>query len=264
MKLRPYIQRVRLGILITGLIILIPFFIQGCVSPLNTQPVETENMQSTPTATPESTSTPTRLPISSENTMLEYFPHQSGDTWIYTFTANCGPNNGSQEGEYKRIIQDAIHSDSIIILKVLEQSKVDVWSCLMDDIESWWIIDEDAVFWASNEAEAQEIADMLLNAAEENPFAPEFQLPFGEGAYWALFPGIDVETTTFWRWNAHEESVVSVPAGEFTGCYRMSYQTNPDITLRWVCPGQGLVAEEYIHGAYYFRSELVQFKSGEN
>ena len=40
---------------------------------------------------------------------------------------------------------------------------------------------------------------------------------------------------------------VTVPAGVFKNCFKIVYETCPDTSIEWYCPGTGIVKKEYHH-----------------
>jgi hypothetical protein len=40
---------------------------------------------------------------------------------------------------------------------------------------------------------------------------------------------------------------VVVPAGVFKNCFKIVYETCPDTSIEWYCPGTGIVKKEYHH-----------------
>lgn len=55
---------------------------------------------------------------------------------------------------------------------------------------------------------------------------------------------------------------VSVPAGIFVNCFKVVYETLPDTSIDWYCPGIGIVKSDYDHHGTITitKSELVKIE----
>ncbi len=86
----------------------------------------------------------------------------------------------------------------------------------------------------------------------------DYILPLRVGRGWGREDGLPREGPhdTRWEWFVAGRQTISVPAGTFEGCFRLIYETNPDDTQRWICPGVGLVAEEYTHHGTLMHSRI--------
>lgn len=93
--------------------------------------------------------------------------------------------------------------------------------------------------------------------------APTFEGPFEVGDIWRWDPHRPINKEYIdYQWYVLEKVDISVPAGNFENCYRIVLSTLPDNTVKWVCPGVGLVAEEYHHvgSTHDYRIELANFE----
>ena len=140
----------------------------------------------------------------------------------------------------------------------------------------WIVADATRLYRVCSREEAYAIAGDILNEDEQGPtertLAPTFEIPLEVGHIWRWDPYRPVDEQYMdYQWYVHDKVDVSVPAGNFTGCYRIVLSTLPDTTIKSVCPGLGLVAEEYQHGGstHEYRIELskivheLEVKSGD-
>jgi hypothetical protein len=81
----------------------------------------------------------------------------------------------------------------------------------------------------------------------------EYILPLRVGRGWGQEPK---RRDTCYGWYIAGQKTVSVPAGTFKNCFRLIYNTLPDDLQRWICPGTGLVAEEYTHHGTQMHSRI--------
>ncbi len=136
------------------------------------------------------------------------------------------------------------------------------------DADFWYVADKTRLFLACSRDEANDIATRLVHTSDgQVPIdrLPLYVLPFRVGNVWPAFPGQPVsKEDPAYQWHVEAQLEVRVPAGTFTDRFRILLYTNPDETIRWVCPSVGLVAEEYHHhGAIAdYRAELALYRIG--
>jgi hypothetical protein len=129
--------------------------------------------------------------------------------------------------------------------------------------EFWYVFSHGQVFIRCSQTDATSLIEELSNSASDPSEGPdvEYLLPLRDGQAWGRDSDRD---DTKYEWFVTSEEKVKVPAGPFDACYRIVYQTLPDTTARWICPGVGLVAYEYTHHGtiMHERVELIKTPTG--
>jgi hypothetical protein len=203
----------------------------------------------------------------------EFFPLYIGSTWRYNFgTIVWAIGEKAAIGEFvERVVMTKQLTNGVRIVGVEQTGEERLKDCGYHDMESglpnvWLVVDQNRLYRVCSEEDARRIADYLvLNARQQaTPIpdlpTPDYIVPFQLGNKWPdITPRRD---DTYYAWFVGEKVDVTVPAGEFKDCYRIEYFTLPSETIRWVCPGIGLVAAQYSHHGTRddYRLELAKFE----
>jgi hypothetical protein len=209
------------------------------------------------------------------NTTKDVFPEFLGYVWTYNVSrVTESPDNESEQykiGQFtKRIasIETGI-SDYARIIAVDQSGENYMSECsatlTSGDLDIWYVVDDTRFYVACSKEEAYQIAVDLRNENQNGPterlLTPEYVIPFKVGNLWTWDPTLPPRDDTNYQWYVQAKVDVTVPAGEFHECFRIVLGTLGSTTIRWVCPGVGLVAAEYHHyGAINdYRAELISY-----
>lgn len=233
------------------------------VPPTDVPPTEIPPTQVPPTEHLTQPSPPTEDPFAGEFSSRD-FHLAVGDERIYKFGSASEIEGGvvEQLGEVtERVV--ALEGESNALMEVfrVERSGDAVGldcngQAAPGEVQMlWYIRDETRLFTACNQDEKAVIVDALLReqlmfAANDQAelSAPSYVFPIAIDAKWNYWIDIPVEETGRYGW--HVETAIeqqSTFAGSFANCYQISLRTNPDITMRTVCKGVGMVAWFYRH-----------------
>lgn len=224
---------------------------------------------------PDSESTGLNTENQSFKTTKNVFPEFLGYTWTYNVSRVSGLINDESRqyeiGQFTRRIAsiETGINDYVRIIAVDQSGENFLSQCATTlasgDLDIWYVIDNHRFYTACSKNEAYEIAMDLRNEVEEGPterlLTPDYVLPFEVGNLWAWDPSLPPREDTNYQWHIQAKVDVDVAAGRFEECYRIVLSTLGSSTIKWVCPGIGLVAEEYHHyGAVDdYRAELVSY-----
>jgi len=207
--------------------------------------------------------------------ILTYFPLYEGTSWTYSYVSQT-----ASELETRLVTETVTAVPTSISGRVhLAEIAVSGRSVLdycgenyVEDVGSsyWMVSDQSRAFVVCSRRDAYFLASDLARGrnrgtAEVRGDLPEYVFPLQEGEIWQEFTGDPVSLDDpSYQWHVGAKLGVRVPAGTFTDCYRIELFTLPDETMKWVCPGVGLVAVEYSHhGALWeYRAELVSYTVG--
>ena len=198
--------------------------------------------------------------------LMDFFPMHIGAQWTYQYSQFTEPASASEDDANPRLGQftqtvavlDTGLSDRIKVVGLKVSGENFLNFCIQEgnqpysgDLETWLVIDSSSLYRACSRQEAYAIARERLSAPDKFALSsgalPMFQAPFEVGKVWPAFPDLPPRDDTAYQWLVESQVDVTLPAGEFKDCYRILLRTMPDTTVRWVCPGVGLVAEEYHH-----------------
>lgn len=209
-------------------------------------------------------------------TIYDLFPSSLGSKWEYT-TGHLteGPlENGkettiSETGHYSETVISVITglSDRVRIVVIHTEGENYQTECAhfestSGESDSWYVMDESRLFITCSHESANAIAGDLVHEKDTDRKLPDFVAPLNVGVRWARFENLDLERQdNSYVWYVESVVDVEVPAGKFENCYRILLYTNPDETIRYVCPGIGLVSSLYSHhGAVNdYSAELTEF-----
>jgi hypothetical protein len=128
------------------------------------------------------------------------------------------------------------------------------------EISIWYIMNDKQLFIACSKEEVNAIANDLVRKGVTEIKFPSYIAPLNIGDKWPVFTENDLNREdNAYVWFVESIVPVTVPYGSFENCYRIVLFTNPDTTVRYVCPGIGLVASHYTHHGTVrdFTSELA-------
>jgi hypothetical protein len=224
------------------------------------------------TETPTTMNSPTPPPATDvpQQEIKDLFPFYLRSTWTFNFSMLSIDPSMPTSGTFSTqvLMIESGQYDKVRIIQVEQKGHGYVNDCSRSSWESggsttWYVADQYRLYHACSSSEATSIA-LDLNASEEPETlpAPDLVTPLHVGQYWAAFPDTLPTVAPDYHWYVQSQGRVSVPAGEFMDCYRITLHTLPDTTIRWVCPGMGLVATEYHHrtNGTSYRAELIDLK----
>jgi hypothetical protein len=214
----------------------------------------------------------------SNDLILSTFPYFVGNTWEYSFgiltngTAER-PEQVNETGKYtaKIVNVETFYGGRgrVFYVEVSPPAANYVGFVFnapcgsKDDSKITYMIltDGKSIYEECDRSKLVEIADKLFSDTENPPPGAVYMLPLMEGAHWPYYSDIPSQDDTFWNWYVEPALDISVPAGTFKDCHKISFRTNPDVTTHFVCAGVGLVASEYHHfgSIVDYRSELISY-----
>jgi len=214
------------------------------------------------------------------NDLTEIFPIYVSSTWTYNYSHFIEPTNAinppsnPEFGQFTITVAviDSGLSDKVKVIGMKVSGEKYFNKCFNEgqelytgDLQTWYVLDSESLYIACTREEAYTIA----NARIANPdtfvisktVLPMFKAPIEVGKVWPAFADIPPSDDTNYQWYIESHVDVNLPAGEFKDCFRIILNTLGDSEIRWVCPGIGLVAEEYHHrGAINdYRYELQNY-----
>jgi len=189
-----------------------------------------------------------------------FFPFQPGARWTYSFQQSIEgvvPNVDKIAGSWSDTVSAVERmSSSLQMVAITRRGTLpqDFGDCQASAatpgiVDFWYIVQPTRVFVRCTEADARSLAATLTvspAAPISSDDGPEYVLPFRIGAYWDNDPAV-VRQDGMYQWNVIAQGSVQVPAGHFNSCFETSYNTMPDDEERWVCPGVGMVEQDYDH-----------------
>lgn len=198
--------------------------------------------------------------------LMDFFPMHIGSQWTYQYSQFTEPTSANEGGANPQLGQftqtvavvDTGLSDRIMVVGLKTTGENFLNFCIPDgnqpysgDLETWLVIDSSSLYQVCSRQEAYAIATARLSDPDDFALSsgalPMFQSPLEVGRLWPAFPGLPPREDTDYQWLVESQVDVDLPAGEFKNCYRILLNTLPDTLVRWVCPGTGLVAEQYHH-----------------
>lgn len=192
--------------------------------------------------------------------VARFFPFEPGARWTYHFEQSIEgivPKVDKVAGSWSDTVS-TVHllSPSLRIVEISRTGTLpqDFGDCPASaatpgTVQFWYIVQRTRIFVRCTEADARSLAATLTASPDAPIFSddgPEYVLPFRAGAFWDNDPAVRRDDTMY-RWNVIASGSITVPAGRFNGCFETSYETMPDDEERWVCPGVGLVEQDYDH-----------------
>lgn len=216
---------------------------------------------------------------SSPDRITDVFPFYVGGTWVYNFgilseAIDTGsPRIGQVIGSYTErvVIIETGFANSIRIIGVEQTGENFLSTCssqalVSGDLTLWYVADSHRLYTECSRADAFATAMNLRLEGDRGttPISemPEYVVPFEVGNLWPAFPDPSPRDDTAYQWHVEALVEVNVPADRFVDCYRIVLFTLPDSSVRWVCPGVGLVAQEYHHhgSVVDYRAELTSYE----
>lgn len=219
------------------------------------------------------------VPDETKNSFFATFPYYVGNQWNYTYSIST-PDTSVPANPIEKIgtfsekvtMVTTGYQDSVRIFTIEQQGEAITPECFglgsLPDAQKYWVVaNDEQVFVTCDETKASKLAMelRLLIDPRHTPTpelsAPTYLLPLEAGKLWPMYPGLPPRDDTAYQWHVDSRLDVSVPAGNFTGCYRILLFTGPDDSVRYICPGIGLVAAEYHHKGMpvNYRFELASY-----
>ena len=206
------------------------------------------------------------------------FPFRIGATWVYSTgkltTSGSSPDVKvlTELGRYSETVTaiDSALSPQVTLVGISRQGDApDMAPCsgsrsdIPGDPDFWYVSDSHGIAYACSRTEAVDLASDLIMRSDGNNMLYDYQLPLAIGSTWEAYPDIPPREGTLYQWHVESKGDAKVPAGRFSGCFKLMYEALPDHEIRWICPGIGLVAQESNHHGTIeqSRSELVSFNA---
>jgi len=204
-------------------------------------------------------------------TLFDYFPIFIGSSWTYNVS-------NLSEVEDPEMDPFGTYTDTIVTVETGPGDKFQVVGIKTDgenplrfcekqpgspaiSPDAYYAINKEQLYVVCTLDEAYKVANEVLAAPETiipaSGQTPDYVFPFEVGNTWQWDDSSD-------KWYVESIVDVTTPAGHFTDCYRIVLFTLPDTSIRWVCPGVGLVAAEYHHHGSMreIRAELASYQIG--
>ncbi|MBT3315824.1 MAG: hypothetical protein HN390_14550 [Anaerolineae bacterium] len=217
--------------------------------------------------------------------VTEYFPLFSGTSRTYTVTGKTFAD--VVDGEIPPV--NSTYTETVVMVtsgtnEDIHIYKVEQTGGIIYDLdctgfetrtapaEKWYVTDPSRVYVACTQDELGEIIDELMYQTRApgyphpnyDEITPILEFPLEVENIWPAFPGQALlEDSVSYARYVEEKLDYSVPAGQFTSCYRIVVYTSSGTSIRYFCDGIGPVAMEYHHygSPVDFRVELKEFSS---
>jgi hypothetical protein len=191
------------------------------------------------------------------------FAFRIGASWTYNYgelvaTGTERPPVASRTGSYTETVvsEDGLYAPNVAIVGFRRTGRVPIYApCpntntdlrhLNGDADFWWVADDHLGFYVCDRNAARALAAGLDGGhVDDSKLTPDYRFPLRAGESWG-YVGVR-RHDNYYRWYVERRLDYQVPAGSFSGCYKLLFYTNPDQQIRWVCPHVGLVAIEYRH-----------------
>ena len=208
------------------------------------------------------------LSIPPEEMPLFFFPTTPGSSWTFSYveqleswhdnTMSIDTESGTfsvQIVMYQTGLSDRVHmvgyenSRENFLAPCYPNSNANF------DVDYWYIFDEKDVYVSCDRIDMNKLATDLVRNESPNR-EPEYSFPFIVGKEWP--------DDTGYSWRVDAQVSIEVPAGKFSGCYRIVLWTGPDEIIKWICPDVGLVTMQYSHhgSVHDYRAELTDYNIG--
>jgi hypothetical protein len=177
----------------------------------------------TPTVTPKQTPAlpPSPTPVPPE-LILADFPLSQGATWYYTAEISYQNPLVTWSGRYiLSVIDEETTPDGRIIFTLQDELEPTPPQGVWRQPQTYeYIISGDGIFRGETKIFQWPLSDMLM---------------------WETMPGTNQGIV------ARYIGDVDTPYGMLTGCYNLTFTTNPDTSIKTFCPGVGYVEHSYNH-----------------
>lgn len=209
--------------------------------------------------------------------VMEYFPLFVGSTRTYT-VGNSTPKTDGTEGliEYistyteKVIFVESGAYEKVRIYKVEQTGEIydldcTTWETRQGTVNKWYITFDNKLYVACSEdgkvAILQSLYEELSSPDTANKITPKIIFPLEEENSWGAIT--EPREDDMYKYYVETKTSLSMPAGNFTNCYKIVFYTLGDSSIRYVCPGVGDVALEYHHygNPINYRVELQSYSN---
>ena len=217
-----------------------------------------------------------KTPVPKLDLFTETFPFFVGQRWAYSFAIET-ETGGTEILSFTETVDMVTTGadEAVRIYRVQQEGDIlDMycggWSLKPGSSTIWYITDDERVYIACTDDEANDIAIALF--AEQPDFennnllnTPDYMLPLAEEKIWPAFVDLPAREDKMYQWYTANQTVLQVPAGNYEGCYQVVLMTLPDSSTRYICPGIGLAAAEYRHhgSMVNYRLELTSVSMGD-
>jgi len=221
-----------------------------------------------------------QTPTINMNNLLDIYPLFVGATWTYNYSQFIEPANtinlpnNPEFGQFTItvVVIDSGFSDRVKIvgMKVSGENYFNICfnegrDLFAGDLQTWYVLDSKSMYVTCTREQVYMIAKERManpdNVVISDTVFPMLVTPLEVGKLWPAFADIPPRDDTFYQWYVESKVDISLPAGKFKDCFRILLNTLGDSLVRWICPGIGMVAEEYHHrGAINdYRYELQNY-----
>jgi hypothetical protein len=197
-----------------------------------------------------------------------FFPFQVGSVWNYKVSTETEDKSGIHKtrGEYSDTVVaiDRTFGPAVQLVEIEEKGTAPDYAFCRDaarPLKWWYVVSNHQVFSRCGQKDAEDLASSLKTSSATGIVdGLEYVFPFHEGAVWGADPADEVRNDGMYQWMVAGKTDVKIPSGKFKGCYDVLFRTLPDHEERWICPGVGLVSQEYEHHGTE-NSYLIQLRS---
>lgn len=242
----------RLGLALVALVLVVA----GCAGPSPTatptpQPPATPYAAPSPSSPePALTDTPAaRSNPSGADTPADVWPLHIGATWIYSATLEYSPDGRNTIRLEGTITRTIVSQDTV--------QDVPVWSMVTEGFpldrpettQSGLVTLRNRVYALPEGLDAAAVLTQAGSGFESNIL---IDLPLTVGKKWGE-PQQLARGDNAYVWRVDAQEPVTTSLGVLSGCFRLVYETNPDTTTMWFCPGVGFARSEYEHHGSPYR-----------
>ncbi|MGB8647555.1 MAG: hypothetical protein WCF84_20140 [Anaerolineae bacterium] len=196
---------------------------------------------STPVAV-NATPTPSPAPMPQ---ILDVVPLRPGATWAYDVTLDYtqgGKTPIHWTGPVTETVTEMRREGSAVLFRV-ETSGHPLRTDQADNRLAWDVALGDQLYQVEGSSDTQAVETAQGNGDSADLIV---QLPLETGRQWGD-PQFLQRGDGRYVWRVETREDVTTPAGQFNGCFKLVFLTNPDDTADWLCPQVGIVRHEYHH-----------------
>ncbi len=176
--------------------------------------------------------------------ILAVFPLRQGASWSYDVTLDYA--QGGQAIHWSGSVTDTVTSErregNAFIFRV-ETFGHPLRTDESDNRVRWEIAVEDRLYELQGSSDTR-VTELAQGKGNEGEIA--VQLPLEVGQMWGA-PQYMKRGDEEYVWRVASQEDLTTPAGNFMGCFKLAFITNPDDTAKWLCPKVGIARSEYHH-----------------
>jgi hypothetical protein len=232
----------------------------AATEPPTPEPTATPPATPRPTPSPSPTPAPTLRP--GEPPVLALIPLALGASWTYSVTLDyqAGFSVAHWSGVVTETLSEATRQGDAQVFRAETTGALPLDTPPYEALRYYVALDE-TLYHLFESLDPAELIRAQGKGFEGEQIA---KWPLRVGQTWGD-PDLGGIHGTMYRWVVEAEEEQRTPAGTFLSCYRVVYRTNPDVTMRWYCPGVGLVRYQYHHnGTRHDETwELLSYQSSQ-